>query len=225
MKIYGFKAKIKKVEYKEIESKSDFAENTYLAQCLIAEIKQGRSHYEARHNVGFYLTKEEYENKILDVGDIVELSDGIKWVSSLINFNVYDEEKLKEFPSKMIKTDQRGKPYVPQKAFAYYIKAPIGKWKIDTKFTEIFYWSFGKIKVPMDDGTTPEECEAEFLNQTQYEFYLDNKEYESVKDFEGNFIINGYKRKNLVARQPFNVKFERVESIDRWKTTLTKLEG
>lgn len=229
MKIYGFKAKIKRIEYKKTENKRRVDENDddeiYYAQALIAEIQRGKSRFETRHNISLYLTREQYEDKILDAGDIIRIEDGVRFSPTLINFNTYDAEKLKNVPAKQLKTDVAGRAYLPQKAFAYHIVAPCDSWSLVTKFTDIFYWQFGPLKIPMNDGETAEECEQEFRDTTEYAFYLSDEEYEKVKEYEGAYIINGYKCKTLTIKQPFNIKFERVENIDKWKVTMTKLEG
>lgn len=225
MRIYGFKAKVKAVDYKTIDKRGSAEGDLFIAQALIAEVKRGRSHYETRHNISLYLTEEEFNNQVVSVGDIIEISDGVKFLPTTVNFNVYDQEKLKGISAAKIKTDTNGRPYMPQKAFAYHISAPIGTWLINAKFNEIFYWQFGSIKVPMNDGTTAEECEEEFRNMTEYAFYLDADEYEKVKQYEGTYIINGYKCQTLALKQPFDIKFEKVDNIDKWKVTMTKIEG
>lgn len=227
MKILGFRAKIKRAEYKSAENKRSTSEDdklVYYVQALIAEVKRGRSHYESRHNITLYMTKEQFDGKALSVGDIIEVSDGVNFAPSLFNFNLYDPEKIKGFAAKSIKTDTNGRPYVPQKVFAYHIVAPIGTWGIDTKFSEMYYWQFGSLKIPMDDGETADECEAQFKNETQYAFYLDENEYDKVKEYDGDYVLNGYKRSTLTIKQPFHIAFERNESIGKWKVTLTKIE-
>lgn len=226
MKICGFNAKIKTLEYKEIEP-NPHAKNKdlkYVAQCQIIEIKRGRNIRKTMHNAGLFLTKEQFDAKILDIGDVVEICDGVNFACNQIMFNVYDAEKIKAFPASRVKTDKNGTPYVPQRAFAYTVRAAEGQWHLKAKFTELYYWQFGKIKIPMNDGITEKECEDEFRNQTSYEFYLTKDEYEKVKEFNGDFVVNGYKRGALAIKQPFRIEFEEHKDIERWKVTMTKIE-
>ena len=220
MKIKEFKARIKKIQYKEFESNSSYSKEPiiYSAQCLICENHQGNQKFEIRHNCTFYMSKEDYENKILEVGDIVKIFDNVNFLPTLINFNLYDEEKLKEIPANKIETDKNGRSYCPSKAFAYKLVAKIGQWEIDRKNTEMFYWQVGRLKIFMEN-------ESEMLEETAYAFHLEEKEFNKLKECAGQVVVmNGYKYNSIIKKQPARITIEPVEKINKWKCLIEKLE-
>ena len=227
MKVKEFKARIKTIEYKEFDATSNRAKDdkVYMAQCVICETHKGRQNYEIRHNCSFYMPKEDYDNQILEVGDIVQIDEGVTFMPTLVSFNVYDEKKLKEMPANKIRTDEKGRPYCPNKAFAYRLCAKLGKWHIDRKASEMYYWQLGRLKIYMS-GDENQTGEQEMLNEPSYAFYIDAKEYEKVKDFAGkdDVVMNGYKYNSIIKKQPVKVTLTEKPNIAKWVCSIEKLD-
>ena len=226
MKVKEFKARIKTIEYKEFDAKSNRSEGdkVYAAQCVICETHQGKQNYEIRHNCSFYMTKEDYENKTLEVGDIVKIDEGVTFMPTLVSFNIYDEKKLKEIPANKIRTDDKGRAYCPNKAFAYRLCAKPGKWHIDKKASEMYYWQLGRLKIYMS-GDENQTAEEEMLNEPSYAFYIDVDEYERVKDFDGkdDVVMNGHKFNAIIKKQPVKVTLTEKPNIGKWVCLIEKL--
>lgn len=227
MKVKEFKARIKTIEYKEFDARGNRVKDdkVYMAQCVICETHQGRQSYEIRHNCSFYMPKEDYDNQILEVGDIVQIDEGVTFMPTLVNFNVYDEKKLKEMPANKIRTDEKGRPYCPNKAFAYRLCAKLGKWHIDRKASEMYYWQLGRLKIYMS-GDENQTGEQEMLNEPSYAFYIDANEYEKVKDFAGkdDVVMNGYKYNSIIKKQPVKVTLTEKPNIAKWVCSIEKLD-
>lgn len=222
MRIKEFKARIKNIEYKEFDAKSSFAKEpkNYTAQCLICENHQGRQKHEIRHNITFYMSKEDFEKQTLEVGDIVLVRDGVQFLPSLASWNTYDPKKLEKIPANKIRTDEKGRPYSPQKGYCYKLSAKINQWQIDRKNTELYYWQLGRLKIFMAN-------EEEMFDEQTYAFYLEQKEYEKVKEVieKENQTMNGYKYNSLVKKQPIKLTLEEKIDIGKWKCVIDKLEG
>lgn len=221
MKIKEFKARIKKIQYKQYDSNSAYSKDAvcYTAQCLICELHTGNQKFEIRHNCTFYMSEEDYNNQTLEVGDIVKLKENVNFVPNVINYNIYDSEKLKDIPANKIDTDKNGRPFCNSKAFAYKLVAKVGQWEIERKNNEMFYWQIGRLKVFMEN-------KEEMLNETAYAFYLDEKEFNKIKEFAGQEItMSGYKFNTRIKKQPALITITPVEEIGKWKCLIQKLEG
>ena len=222
MKIYGFKARLHHVEYMSGKGRGD--EDIYYIRGSVEEITRGRKYKKTYHNVTLYLTKEQFDAKDFRKGDIIEISDSAKLSQKMFQLNSYKTSFVKNRPVSALKTDDKGRTYAESSVYTYTVSCKIGEWSLYKHFTDIFYWQFGRLKVPMDGGETPAECEAEFRNQIKYEFYLNNEEYKKVEGLVGNYFIHGYKDRQSVAKQAFNIQMTYLEDIERWKVTMTKLE-
>lgn len=218
-----FKVKIKKVKYFEYESKSKFAPDIqWIANCNCLIIKAGKeSKNKSYCNVQFYLNEEDYNNKAININDIVLLSDKVTWeVKKGVVYKTYNTEKLKGANAKEILVDINGKKYTEDFIYPYVIKAKEGTWKTIEKYDEYFIAKLGitkKIDLIFD-------TEKELINFENGSFYLEQDEFETIENYNNstaNFIGYAHKKKILEYEMYVDIKFD--EEIEKWLLKIEKI--
>lgn len=219
-----FKVKIKKVKYYEYESKSKFvSEVQKIASCNCLIMKAGKeSHNKSYCNVSLYLTDEEYEKKVIEKNDIIQLTDKITWeVKKGVTFKTYNSEKLKFANAKDIHTDSNGKKYTEEFLYPYVIKAKIGTWKMYEKYDEYYLAKVGnakKIELVFDDESelTDFKANAYYIEQDEYEC-LEQDNHEMV-----DFIGYGHKRKLFERKAMLDIDYQ--DDIQKWLMNIEIIE-
>lgn len=195
MRTQKFTAYIKKLQYKKIENENPkkFQEPViYYIQATLLEIKLGMNHAKKSfiNNAMLYITEEQYNNKELQVGDKIEISDKAQWIPNSYSLNIYDKNKLEEMDSSRLMKDEKGRSYAKVTFDAYSLKCKIGDWKVIEKADEICYIQCGKVKFYITE---------DMINYDTYCFFFDKDIYDKIvennlKEIEMNCYLHKQKR-------------------------------
>lgn len=191
-KILGFKADVISMTYQQFETKQQKQDEDpiiYVCRANVKETGQGMSKAKWYHNISLYLSKDEFDDKIIEVGDRLEISDRAKWRPlKKVEIRTYNPEKLKKSDKSKLKVDEKGRTYASNPVFPYEIKAKIGDWKIDSKMGDRDFCIIAgtTLKLPI--------TEKETYEATAIDYFLDENENDAIASYNGqNVTIKFYK--------------------------------
>ena len=210
--IENFVAVIEQVKYKQFENKNKNTKDEepilYLCNATISEVGRGMSRFKTEHNVCFYLTKEQFDEKIIEKSDRVNILAGCKWQPQLLDYKTYDQNKIKEADKSQLKVDSAGKTYMQFKCFAYKIICKgEDSWSINAKWYDQNYCTIVNTKVKL-----PLESKKQFESKNELDFFLDPPEMDIISPLNGQIVkVIAYSNKNKFAEKQMEVYTEKNE--------------
>ena len=207
-----FVAVIEQVKYKEFENKNskkkDEEPTLFLCNATISEVGRGMSKFKQQHNVVFYLTEDQYTERIIEKGDRVNILAGCKWQSQLLDYKSYDQEKIKAADKSQLKVDSGGKTHLQFKCFAYKIICKDeNSWSMNAKWYDQNYCTIlnTRVKLPLED-------KKQFEAKNKLDFFLDPPEMEIIDKLNGQIVkVIAYSNKNKFSEKEMSVYTEKNE--------------
>ncbi|MCK9575994.1 MAG: hypothetical protein M0R51_08620 [Clostridia bacterium] len=224
MKIQPTTVSLKKqLEYLQAEGKGKYSDPiVYYARGEIYEITKGRSRFKTYHNAVFYMTKEEWDQKIIEIGDRIQLSDKVKFSPHRIRYATYNAEKLKKVDSSLIKQDKNNKPYSEKYAYVYHILAKKGTYTIVEKASENMFYKLGGLNIYIDFDTIGTDKDE--WNGTNV-LRLDKNEYNMIKNLVGvKTKITCYLHKQKYGNKIVMINIKPEPNINKYLCEIVKLE-
>lgn len=180
MKIQPFLGKIDKIQYKTFKSNSNEGQELYACLCNIIEIGKGLAKYKRFHNALLYLSIQQYNEKYLEKGDIINFKENCQWKSYPFTFRSYNPNIIKNKDKSLLKIDNNGKTYYEESAYAYKIVCKEGSWDLKEKYYEKIYCTITRsgLKLPL-------ETKNDFFNQDNLKYFLDIQEMQKISKYDG----------------------------------------
>lgn len=208
----NFVAVIEQVKYKEFENKNkkekEKEPTLFLCNATISEVGRGMSKFKSEHNVVFYLTEDQYTERVIEKGDRVNILAGCKWQPQLLDYKSYDQNKIKEADKSQLKVDSSGKTHLHFKCFAYKIICKDeNSWSMNAKWYDQNYCTIlnTRVKLPLED-------KKQFEAKNKLDFFLDPPEMEIIDKLNGQIVkVIAYSNKNKFSEKEMSVYTERNE--------------
>lgn len=225
-KILGFKADVISLNYQQFENKQTTVgtqpdePTIYICRANVKETGQGLARAKWYHNVSLFLTKEEFDNQIVEVGDRLDISERAKWHPlKKTEIRTYNVEKLKNANKSKFKVDENGRTYALNYIYPYEVKAKIGDWKIDSKMGDRDYC--------LIDGTTlklPITEKSSYSSDT-IDYFLDENEKNAIASYIGqNATVKFYKSKVKSGEKTMRIAVNFDESANAYYLLMEKVE-
>lgn len=215
MKLQPFKGIVKKIDYKIIQPKNygdepkyystleiecfenEYGEmidsNQYYALVQAQEIRKGRRAKKHNFEIAIFIEEETFDAKPIEVGDIIKISDANLFTRTYTE-RTYNAEKIADGNARLIKKDSNGKPFLQFKTRDCKLTCSNKNWSIAEKSGEFFYFSIGKVKFFTEN-------KGDLLNFNNGEWYIDDAEFEKLKEFDdGEIVIRCYAHKQIIRR-------------------------
>lgn len=209
MKIEPFNCLIENASY--VEVKKEDKESMYCCNISFREMGRGCAFVKHSHNAILYMNKEQFENKLIEKGDFVKITNS-KWRQIPVYYTSYNKEVINKTDKSKLKVDKDGKTFFSERIFSYKISIPADSWELLYKWYDLTYLMIGdsKIKLPLlNKGQfkdnqldfileEPEFAELQKYNNTQQTIigYYKNKKYDSstrqilvYMDENDNFVL------------------------------------
>lgn len=219
LKTFPFKVKILSVTYHTYDTKG----LCWLARVRCTELSHSRDvNPYAIFNATIWLSKEEFEKKPIAVNDILKFSSEILWIAKgEYEYRYYGKEQLQKAGRKEIHLDNGGRPYYVDKIYPFALSVPEGEWKIYDKLSDEFVAKLGYdwehcISLYFDN-------EEEMIDFKGGDFYLENYEYEKLKDKLAETVkFRAYIYRNQIEPKRFYMTLEKDEQTGKYIMHLTK---
>lgn len=173
-----FNAKILTIEYLEYDAKSVHSkyDKYYIAQVVLKESKRGSSKIYETHLARLFMTKTDFENKILVRGDRIKIRYA-QWKCQRIPFKTYEKSYVNKNKGIYVRKDNKGRYYYQRDLYTYTINCDIGDWDRIESVTggKYFFVPYTKVYFPL-------ETSKDFYHKT-LSYALDNDEIEKIKDY------------------------------------------
>lgn len=180
-KILSFKADVSNVKYSSFENKNPQTKETdpmiYVCNAQIKEVGQGLSKSFRNHQAQIFLSKEDFDNKIIEKGDRILIKDNATWYPmGKVDYITYDPKKIEKHDKSELQIDSKGRTYAKTTIFPYVIRVKKDQFKIDCKWFDKDYCTVvsSRIKLPLED-------QKQFEKETELAFYLEKEEFERLE--------------------------------------------
>ena len=180
-KILSFKADVSSVKYSSFENKNAQTKETeptiYVCNAQIREVGQGLAKSFRNHQLQIFLSKEEFDNKIIEKGDRLLIKDKATWFPmGKVDYITYDPKKIEKHDKSELQLDSQGRTYAKTTIYPYIIRVKEGQFKINCKWFDKDYCTVvsSRIKLPLDS-------QNQFEKEDELAFYLDKDEYDKLE--------------------------------------------
>lgn len=175
MKIQPFNAIIETLRYVEIK-KENQPETKYSCYIGFKEVSKGNPKSKPTHHAWIELSKEEFNNKTLEKGDIIAIKEA-KWNLSQVVYTSYSPKVLQTKNKSELKVDKEGKAYYSAKLNNYVVNAKRDQWEILYKWFDVCYLVIAdtNIKLPLLGKKQFKDDEIDFI--------LEVDEFEALKQY------------------------------------------
>lgn len=145
----------------------------YCISANLLEVRQGRGK-KLYHTALIFITKEQFEQRSLNVMDKIQVKDTAQWISSYYSIDCYDEEKLKDYDPSQLKKNAAGRTYARVHFYAYTIKMKQDDWEIVERADESCYIQCGKVKFYIPEHQIDDPVYCFFFDLNTYNKIVDN---------------------------------------------------
>lgn len=193
MKIKPFKCIIESLAY--VSSTKNPQKPIYICNVTVKESGKGSAFNKTQHNLILYLTQEQFDNKILEKGDEIQVNDS-KWKQIVTYYTSYSKSVVDKADKSKLKVDSNGKAYFSEKIFSYKIQVKNSNWELSCKWYDLTYLKIKdrNIKLPL---MSKKQFDLDIID-----FVLEEKEFRELKDLNlTQQIIIGYYKKNKFAEE------------------------
>lgn len=200
--------------------------NIYNANVIVEEKTQGRKFGKRKklYNINLWISKEQFENKVLDIGDRIRIKKG-KLVTDPQPIIIYDFEKIKEYPKRYITRTEKGLASVKLNIIACKISVEENGWELVKKCNMAYYFnlsseeskSISKIHFYVKD-------KKELLEKNNYDFYLEKEEAEQLSDYSNKLVDLSFKvygQTNQKGSAEMKISYD--EKIDTYFATFSNI--
>jgi hypothetical protein len=222
-KILAFKGDISRVHYSSFENKSSFSEEPiiYLCNVTIREVGRGLARAKFYHNASLQMIKEEWDKKLLEKGDRIEILDNATWhADTPVEYTVRNKEKLKKLNKSVLQKDKNGYTVGKMYAYPYSIRCKPNQWRMICKFTEQNYCTiFGSsIKLPLNS-------KVQFLNENELSWYIDKNEFETLLPLQDEQVrVISYSTNQKKAEKIMLVTLQEETEIEQYYLKLNEIK-
>lgn len=193
MKVKPFKCIIESLAY--VSSKKNPEKPIFICNVTVKESGRGSAFDKTQHNLILYLTQEQFDNKILEKGDEIQVNDA-KWKQVITYYTSYNKKVIEKADKSKLKVDSNGKVYFTEKIFSYKIQVKNSNWELFCKWYDVTY-----LKIIGKDIKLPLMSKKQF-NLDIIDFVLEEKEFSELKDLNlTNQTVVGYYKKNKFAEE------------------------
>lgn len=177
MKIQPFNAIIETLRYIEIK-KENQPETKYSCYIGFKEGSKGNPKSKPTHHAWIELSKEEFDNKTLEKGDIIAIKEA-KWNLNPVVYTSYSPKVLQTKNKSELKVDKEGKAYYSAKLNNYVVNVKRDQWEILYKWFDVCYLVIAdtNIKLPLLGKKQFKDDEIDFI--------LEVDEFETLKPYNG----------------------------------------
>lgn len=221
MNIQPFVCTVERLAYATFDNKMKKNEEPILYVCnaTVAEVGRGLAKFKAYHNVLFYLSEEEYKDKVIEKGDRIDIAGTSKWKSSELEYRSYKPSLIKKADKSKLITDDKGKTCYKDTVYAYKIHCKENDWAINAKWYDQNYCTIKEsgIKLPL-------ETKKQFENKT-LEFYLDKDEYDKLLKYADSVqLLIAYSNKSKYNEKQAQITLSYDEESDVYHLILTAID-
>ena len=224
-KILGFYAEIISVKYLKIENKikqnKDFEPEIYICNANIKELGRGLAKSHQYHQVQFQLNRQDFDDKILEKGDRVQIMDNATWYpQGKMEYKTYDAKKIEKYDKSQLFIDEKGRTYAKTTAYPYIIKVKPEQFKVTTKWYDQNYCCIksSRVKLPLDS-------KKQFQTENEFNFFLDEEEYQKLCNYHGcTAFVVAYHCGNKFDEKEMSVVLVKDNSSGNYLLSLKKFE-
>ena len=193
MKTQEFKGDVENLKYGINTYKNRKGEEVeqYYVRLGLQEVRKGQSKKTRHHKGILFLTKDQYDDKFIEIGDRLLVSDKVDWESREYFYSTTREsiikEKLKdEYERNNVKIGKDNKPYWVSKDYAYSFRAKVYEITIFEKKDEVAYWQVNGVKFYFSENDAhhifdKDNCYAKYILKSDFGRLADYKK--AIEDF------------------------------------------
>lgn len=251
MRVEPFKCEVNRVSYHQLENANQLSDkryyckldietwenscgeiidkdaNVYLANVKVLEKKQGKTKRKKYVTLTIYLTKEQFENKVIEQGDVLKINRA-KIATDDSNITVYDHEKFKNYPKHFITKNDKGYSEIKLKVTLCRFSVEVDGWEMVVKGQEANYF-----KISGTDSHKGSKSKffveniSSLLQDNEYNFYLEDKELIELQDIDNEIVdlkfysFNQLKKKGtaelkILFDKETNLYYANISNINRY---------
>lgn len=207
------------IETFEDEFGESIEKEVYYAKMSMREVKRGSKSKVQHFSLILFLEKEDYENQVIEIGDVLTLKR-TKLYTSPFSVKSFEEEKIKKSPSRKVKIDPATKkPFVMFRFNAARLCCGVGDWAIKIKHDNLAYWNICRVHFCYD-------TKQELLARKKFSYFIDKKEYDFLFPNNGKIVkAIAYYMKNKVAEMDVKITVGYKRNVDKFACNIIAVDS
>lgn len=215
MLLKKFQCIIISIDYKIVPDMIQKNKIRYVADISMKEKGTGMLRSKSVYAGLIYLSKESWNNKIFEVGDIIEFEEGTKWKSTPFKYILRDIKDVKKYDKSRIEV-VNGKPTVPITIYNYQLRAEENKVKIILKNEEFIYCTIPKSRIRL-----PLTNKNDFFKH-QLEWIISPQEYKTLFHLRDKLVeVILYEMQRKRSKRILHLTLNPIEGLQEYQMILS----
>lgn len=211
----SFQCIITDIEYKVVPDVLIKNKMRYVVDMTVREKGTGMLRSKSVYPALVFLSKESWEHKIFEVGDIIQFAENTKWKSTPYTYIINDTKYVAKTDKSKIKIF-KGKPSVPITIYNFQLRAKEEQVKIILKNEDFIYCTIPKSRIRF-----PLTSKADFY-QKELKYIITPEEYTTLFKLRDKLVeVILYEMKRNRAKRIMKVTLNPFDEISKYQLILS----